>query len=92
MIARAFWTLSIFKTSQFQKSTFIFVATPRFIQRPHAFQVASLPTELPWFNMYMLKFGLFVCKFVSEFQSLMDVQPLWHVDAYQQNVFRMSWN
>ena len=52
----------------------------------------SLPMELSWFNAQNLKIGLFVCKFKSYFQSLMDVQPLWHVDVYQQNVFRRDRN
>jgi len=65
---------------------------PGLNQRPHALQVASLPHELSWFNVDRFKIGLFVCRYIASFQSLMDVQPLWHVDVYQQNVFRRGRN
>ena len=65
---------------------------PGLNQRPHALQVASLPHELSWFNVDRLKIGLFVCRYIASFQSLMDVQPLWHVDVYQQNMFRRGRN
>ena len=50
--------------------------------------------KLSVFNVYNLKCGLFVivCKYLSYFQSLMDVQPLWQVNVYQQNVFRRGRN
>ena len=38
------------------------------------------------------KIGQFVFTYISYFQSLMDVQPLWHVDVYKQNMFRRGRN
>jgi len=35
---------------------------------------------------------MFVCTCIICFQSLMDLEPQWHVDVYQQNVIRMSRN
>ena len=88
MIARAFWKLRQFsKLVIFKNAQAFWSYRSGSKQRPHALQVASLPIELSWFNVHSLKIGLFVSKHISYFQSLMDVQPLWHVDVYQQNVF-----
>jgi len=82
--------------SIFEEYTYFFGTTsklePETQSSPHAPQVAWLPTELSVFNVNSLQFGLFVCKNVSYFQSLMDVQPLWYVDVYQQNMFCRGWN
>jgi len=51
-----------------------------------------LPSMLLVFNVHNSKSWLYVCKFISYFQSLMDVQPWWQIDVYQQNVFRRGRN
>jgi len=57
-------------------------------KRLHSLRVASLPPELCKFDCLCVtdKISYFQDK-TSYFQSLMDVQPLWHFDVYQQNVF-----
>ena len=72
MIARVFWKLSQFFLFfvQFQGSN----------QGPYAPHVAPLPMEeLSVFNVHSLPCRLFVCEYISYFQSLMDVQPLWRL-------------
>jgi len=83
---------AIFETSNFQKSTCVFGTKPRLYPITSRSQIASLLLMQSWFNVHTLKIGLFVCKCITYFQSLMDVQPLWHVDVYQQNVFRRGRN
>ena len=51
-----------------------------------------LPSMLLVFNVHNSKSWLYVCKFISYFQSLMDVQPRWQIDVYQQNMFRRGCN
>jgi len=75
-----------------KKSTCVSVDCPGSNQRPQPLKVASLPSKLSWFNIHNLKIGMFVCTNISCFQSLMDLEPLWQVDAYQQNVFCMGQN
>ena len=93
MIARVLKVEAIFKTSQFPKKAHVcLIPRQGSNQRPYGLQAASLPPELSWFSIDNFKVTLFVCQYISYFQSLMDVQPLWHVDVYQQNVFRRGRN
>jgi len=50
-------------------------------------KVASQPIELSWFNVHILNISLFVCTYKSYFQSLMDVQPLWHLMCTNKTCF-----
>jgi len=97
MIARAFWKLRQFsKRVNFWRIHILFwynveartrdaIITSRSTGSVAANRALGVQRE-------SLQIGLFACKHVSYFQSLMDVQPLWQVDVYQQNVFCRGWN
>jgi len=78
---------SIFKMRQIWDAHAISIHCPVSNQRPWTLDTKYLPGNLLVFNIHIWRSDLFVCKCISYFWSWMDVQPLWQVDMYQQNVF-----
>jgi len=67
---------AISETSHFSiKNAFCF-RTGVSNQRPLYGQPVAQPAELSWFNVDLYTFEMFVIKYMSYFQSLMDLQPL----------------
>jgi len=78
MIVRKFW-----KLRQFSQSTCDFYTTPK-LELNTLCSLDNVYVQYgSVFNVHSLKCGLFVCKYLSYFESLMDVQLLWQVDVYQ---------
>jgi len=77
MIARAFWNLCQFsKRVNFKNAVMFFARRRGSAQRPDAAHVVSLPITY-WCSMFTV--WQLVCTYISYFQSLMDVQPLWRL-------------